>query len=467
MKKTLIALAIAGLSFNAAATVTIGDSTTVKSYASEIAMPATLTNAGTALDVKTPIAFSATKDVKRYVRFDLTNAEFATAITSDKLTTDATYIPDPVDAPAVTAQVDLRASVSVGGGAGSKFVVIEINPIATLENTANLTLALNKVKALSGEGSINYRLYETGVDANAGNDKILAQKEGKLFTSKSALTVAVVKGADRKIDVTQESKFFTDDDQKNVKATNVGTLTVKADGDVLDANSTTMTMAKLVKTSAVVVTGNFSAGKKDANKKLDKSAVAFGAKVAADEITATKAQFNFNPAADVVASVLKFTVDGETAIEAQDMTIKFAPVAQDGYTVSTLDLGVIGTLAKNGSSAIANLVLAPDTSYTNLVRISNTSGIAGKFFITAIADDGKNVTFALSDVAGQPASLDAGASTKQMKVADIYAAAQAKGLVLTGDKKLRLKVEGEVGSLSLQNYTVSKDGNALNTMNAF
>ncbi|HHQ4740318.1 TPA: hypothetical protein ACSP22_001527 [Aeromonas veronii] len=466
MKKTLIALAIAGLSFNAAATVTIGDSTTVKSYASEIAMPATLTNAGTALDVKTPIAFSATKDVKRYVRFDLTNAEFATAITSDKLTTDATYIPDPA-APAVTAPVDLRASVSVGGGAGSKFVVIEINPIATLENTANLTLALNKVKALSGEGSINYRLYETGVDANAGNDKILAQKEGKLFTSKSALTVAVVKGADRKIDVTQESKFFTDDALKTIKATDVGTLTVKADGDVLDANSTNMTMAKLVKTSAVVVTGDFSAGKKDADKKLDKSAVAFGAKVAADEITATKAQFNFDPAADVVASVLKFTVDGETAIEAQDMTIKFVPVAQDGYTVSTLDLGVIGTLAKNGSSAIANLVLAPDTSYTNLVRISNTSGIAGKFFITAIADDGKNVTFPLSDVAGQPASLDAGASTKQMKVADIYAAAQAKGLALTGDKKLRLKVEGEVASLSLQNYTVSKDGNALNTMNAF
>lgn len=466
MKKTLIALAIAGLSFNAAATVTIGDSTTVKSYASEIAMPATLTNAGTALDVKTPIAFSATKDVKRYVRFDLTNAEFATAITSDKLTTDATYVPDPA-APGVTAPVDLRASVSVGGGVGSKFIVIEINPIATLENTANLTLALNKVKALSGEGSINYRLYETGVDANAGNDKILAQKEGKLFTSKSALTVAVVKGADRKIDVTQESKFFTDDALKTIKATDVGTLTVKADGDVLDANSTNMTMVKLVKTSAVVVTGDFSAGKKDADKKLDKSAVAFGAKVAADEITATKAQFNFAPAADVVASVLKFTVDGETAIEAQDMTIKFIPVAQDGYTVSTLDLGVIGTLAKNGSSAIANLVLAPDTSYTNLVRISNTSGIAGKFFITAIADDGKNVTFPLSDVAGQPASLDAGASTQQMKVADIYAAAQAKGLALTGDKKLRLKVEGEVASLSLQNYTVSKDGNALNTMNQF
>lgn len=463
MKKTLIALAVAGLSFNAAATVTIGDSTTVKSYASEIAMPATLTNAGKALDVKTPIAFSATKDVKRYVRFDLTNAEFATAITSDKLTTDATYDPGSGAVP-----VDLRASVSVGGGVGSKFVVIEINPIATLENTANLTLALNKVKALSGEASVNYRLYETGVDANAGNDKILAQKEGKLFTSKSALTVAVVKGADRKIDVTQESKFFTDDADKNIKATHVGTLTVKADGDVLDANSTNMTMAKLVKTSAVVVTGDFSAGKKDADKKLDKSAVAFGAKkVAADEITATKAQFNFDPAADVVASVLKFTVDGETAIEAQDMTVKFVPVAQDGYTVSTLDLGVIGTLAKNGSSAIANLVLAPDTSYTNLVRISNTSGIAGKFFITAIADDGKNVTFALSDVAGQPASLAAGASTQQMKVADIYAAAQAKGLALTGDKKLRLKVEGEVGSLSLQNYTVSKDGNALNTMNAF
>ena len=132
-----------------------------------------------------------------------------------------------------------------------------------------------------------------------------------------------------------------------------------------------------------------------------------------------------------------------------------------------MNLGEIGVLNKNGSTKEANLVLAPDTSYTNLVRISNTSNIAGKFFVTAYSDDGKSVSFPLSDVAGQPATLDAGASTKQMKVADIYAAAEAKGLALTGDKKLRLKVEGEVASLSLQNYTVSKDGNALNTMNAF
>ena len=151
------------------------------------------------------------------------------------------------------------------------------------------------------------------------------------------------------------------------------------------------------------------------------------------------------------------------------MTVKFVPVAKDGYNLNTKDLGVLGTLAKNGATAEANLLLAHDTSYTNLVRITNTTGIKGDLFITVIADDGKSVTFPLSDVAGQPAALAAGASTEQMNVSAIYDAAAAKGFVATGQKKMRLKVEGEVGAngLSLQVYTVSKDGNALNTMNAF
>lgn len=458
MKKTLIALAVAGLSFNAAA-VDLSDAASVPaSYASEITLPAVLADSvAKDLDVTFKLGFSATAGVKRYVRVDLTNAAFETPVVKGDL--DLTV----ADALSLDPATN---SVSVGGVKGDKYVVIEISPLKNLANDTKLTLALAKVKALGGDATVQYRLYETGVDAAAGSANTLAAKSGKLFGFKSGVTAKVtVKGADDNIDVTQESKYFNGGVAD--AATNVGTVSVAATAAVLAQDGTAVTLAKLVDTAKLEVVGDFSAGLKDADGKLVAGATAFAGIAAVDTtVAATKAEFKFDPSADYVGA-LTFTVDGKTAIEAQDMTVKFVPVAKSGYTLSAADLGVIGTLAKNGSSSIANLVLAPDTSYTNLVRISNTSGIAGKFFITAIADDGKNVTFALSDVAGQPASLAAGASTQQMKVADIYAAAEAKGLVLTGDKKLRLKVEGEVGSLSLQNYTVSKDGNALNTMNAF
>ncbi|HAT1545885.1 hypothetical protein [Aeromonas hydrophila] len=454
MKKTLIALAVAGLSFNAAA-VDLKDGSSVATYASEITLPAVLLDdAGTTLDVDFPLGFSATAGVKRYVRFDLTNAVFQTAVAK----TDLTAVTTPA------SLVPANNSVSVGGAAGDKFVVIEITPAAAIANTETMKLALADIKVLGGDATVQYRLYETGVDAAAGSANTLASKSGTLVALKSGLTAKVtVKGAADKIDVTQESKFFN----AGVADVNtaVGTVSIAATPGVLAKDGTAVTLAKLVNTAKLEVAGDFSAGLKDVDGKLLPGAAAFSGVVGAATVTATKAEFPFT-AADT-GGVLTFTVDGKTAIEAHDMTVKFVPVAQADYTLSALDMGVIGSLTKNGSSATANLVLAPDTSYTNLVRISNTSGIAGKFFITAIADDGKSVTFALSDVAGQPASLAAGASTQQMKVADIYAAAQAKGLALTGDKKLRLKVEGEVGTLSLQNYTVSKDGNALNTMNAF
>ncbi|TNJ03321.1 hypothetical protein CF117_12785 [Aeromonas veronii] len=458
MKKTLIALAVAGLSFNAAA-VDLSDAASVPaSYASEITLPAVLTDSvAKDLDVTFKLGFSATAGVKRYVRVDLTNAVFETAVAKADLDLTA---PVPADLDPTTN------SVSVGGAKGDSYVVIEISPLKNLANDTKLTLALADINAKGGDATVQYRLYETGVDAAAGSANTLASKSGKLFGFKSGVTAKVTtKGADNKIDVTQESKFFNG--AAADAAANIGAISVAATAAVLAKDGTAVTLAKLIDTAKLEVAGDFSAGLKDADGKLVAGATEFAGIAGADTtIAASKAEFKFNPAADY-AGALTFTVDGKTAIEAQDMTVKFVPVAKSGYTVSAVDMGVIGSLTKNGSSAIANLVLAPDTSYTNLVRISNTSGIAGKFFITAIADDGKNVTFALSDVAGQPASLAAGASTQQMKVADIYAAAQAKGLALTGDKKLRLKVEGEVGSLSLQNYTVSKDGNALNTMNAF
>ena len=74
-------------------------------------------------------------------------------------------------------------------------------------------------------------------------------------------------------------------------------------------------------------------------------------------------------------------------------------------------------------------------------------------------------------MAGQQASLE-GQASAQMDINDIYAAAQAAdtSFAAEGRNKLRLVVDGEFASgngqgegISVQSYTVSKDGNSFAT----
>ncbi|QWL79164.1 hypothetical protein HQ395_10520 [Aeromonas hydrophila] len=459
MKKTLIALAVAGLSFNAAAVVDFdAASPAVPKFASEIKFDATngtaLVNNGNILDVKTKVGFSISQNNQRYVRFDITGAEFGAngvlAISADH--------PD---------------FVSTVSSSGKTFVIFEIkDPKAAIAADAVLTYPLSIAVKAGSTVNLTYKLFETAVAA-VNNDpaQALYSKSGAVATFTPALLAKKVDTTPTKIDVTLESKKFVGGGLTNV----VGKVAVGAATGVLWSTGAQTVMGDLVAAgSKLEITADLSAGKKQAADatKVDVTALKLGA-APATSIDATKATFALAAALgdvnlDPVTTVdVTFEADGKTAMNETTYAAKYLVTAPATATTGDVTIGNLSTVTKNGSTEEANLVLAPDTSYTNLVRISNTSTIAGKFFITVIADDGKSATFPLSDVAGQPASLDAGASTKQMKVADIYAAAEAKGLVLTGDKKLRLKVEGEVGSLSLQNYTVSKDGNALNTMNAF
>ncbi|HDO1340854.1 TPA: hypothetical protein P2Q90_004589 [Aeromonas veronii] len=459
MKKTLIALAVAGLSFNAAA-VNLNTGVGTAKFATEIKVDATAgttlgTAAGTVINAVNELGFSTSNANKRYIRYDLTGATFNGVIPGDFALTDGTF---------VISQV----------GANKDFIIVEVNAGADIPANASLTFKTDGRLVVKGKAgvTISYRLFETALDAVANDPtKTLAKAEGQLLTFSPAILAKVEKkGSADKIDVTESSmKFITDADAKTTD-TVLGQVSITADVNTRLVNGTAVANTRdILDASKLVVNGDFSAGAVDVDNKLVLATIQLNG-VNATKVESTKAEIAVAAggiAAAAPAGNISYFVGGKAPIAPQSVTATFVPTVKAGFELADVNLGEIGVLNKNGSTKEANLVLAPDTSYTNLVRISNTSNIAGKFFVTAYSDDGKSVSFPLSDVAGQPATLDAGASTKQMKVADIYAAAQAKGLALTGDKKLRLKVEGEVASLSLQNYTVSKDGNALNTMNAF
>ncbi len=470
MKKTLLALAVSALSVNAFAVDLNATASDAVNYASEIRMPAVLTDTvANNLDVSVQLGFSATAGVKRYVRFDLTNAQFETPVVAADLTTTAIKTPAVVDDPATGVDetaaavlVALTPSVAVGGTKGSNFVVIEITPEIGLANNAVLNLALAKIKATGGDASVQYRLYETGVDASKPTENVLAAKSGKLFGLKSALDAKVTtKGAAQKIDVTQESKFFFVDGgvTKADTANEIGNLTVGVNGDVFSTAGTAVTLATLLESAKIEVAGDFSAGLKDADGKLVAGAATLSG-TTAPAVAADKATYTVNLAAAPTKAAFTLNVDGKTALATQTFTAKLVPVANTAYAVNTVDLGVLGELQKNGSSESLNLALKPGGAYQNYVRISNTSNLEGKFFITVISDEGKTATINLSDVAGQPATLAPRASTTQMTIQQIFNAAAAKGLALSGEGKLRLVVEGEVPSLSAQMYTTSKDGNS-------
>lgn len=460
MKKTLIALAVAGLSFNAAA-VNLNTGANSAKFASEIKVDTTAgttfgtATTGTALNAVNELGFSISNTNKRYIRYDLTGATFDGVVPADFVLTDGTF---------VISQV----------GANKDFIIVEVNAGKNLAADSTLIFKTDGRLVLKGKNAvaISYRLFETALDAVANDpSKALAKASGQLMTFTPAIIAKVEKkGSADKIDVTTSSMKFVGDSKAQSLSTVLGQVSITADTNALLVDGGKVTKTEdILDASKLVVNGDFSAGALDTNGKLELATIALN-NVSATKVEASKAELAVAKTGILAAKGnISYTVGGKVAIAPQSVTATFVPTVVDAnkFELSNIDLGEIGVLNKNGSTQEANLVLAPDTSYTNLVRISNTSGITGKFFVTVFADDGKSASFPLSAVAGQPAELAAGASTQQMKVADIYAAAEAKGLALTGDKKLRLKVEGEVGSLSLQNYTVSKDGNALNTMNQF
>ena len=472
MKKTLIALAIAGVSFNAAA-VNLDTDADVAKFASEIKVdgsagtPLGTVTGNDALKVSNKLGFAITNTNKRYIRYDVVGGTLFNVAKGDfKFESFWTNAQPPVEDP-VTATFAISQV-----GPKNEFVIVEVN--ATEDIPANAVVmfdADNRVKVTSKSGvTISYRLFETALDAVANDpSKALHKENGQLLSFAPAILAKVAKkGATDKVDVKEASKKFISANGNTLTATTLGEVSVIADTSVRLATGTNVTATNnILSGGKLIVNGSFSAGAvTDGKLGLDtvKLNNVNAAKVEAGKAELTVADTGI-PANN---GKVDYAVAGKTAIDAPvTYTATFVPTVKDGFELGDIPLNVIGELVKNGDSKEANLVLAPDTSYNNLVRISNTSSAAGKFFITVTADDGTSKTFPLSAVAGQPAELAAGASTKQMKVADIYAAAAAEGLTVTGEKKLRLKVEGEVSSLSLQNYTISKDGNALSTMNAF
>lgn len=435
MKKTLLALAVAALSANAFA-IDLDDKTDKPdTFASEIVVKSTGTAIGqNNLTVTADAGFAVTDG---FVRFDLSNG--ATFAGNPTLTVDGTPV-----------------TTIVSGGDGKSFVIFSsIN--ADAAHSIELTTATGEGKGITVINKeavgVTFGVYETASNA-ATQTTALNSKSGTLLNFDAALTVKAEQGDEiGKIAIGEEGKNFLafTKEASSDTASKILKLTLAANDEYLGIRGAALNVnaSDIVGSYNWTLNGNFGAAD---SVEID----ATTAVLADDKLSATLD----NKSGDVI-----YTVDGLTVIPESLFSATFTPEAAAGYAVSAKTFSNVASLQRDGDSDSADLVLNPNGAYSNYVRISNTSSVAGKFFLEVTNDAGESVTIALNEVEGQPESLAAGASTTQMTIQQIYAAAEAKGLSLAGQGKLRLKASGQVsqGGVSLQTYTVSKDGNSFAT----
>lgn len=434
MKKTLLALAVAALSANAFA-VNLDNNTGIQSYAQEISVAA----AGTKLDLVTATVkagFALATD--GYVRFNLANGAKFAAGSTPALVGTAT------GGGAAASTYTISA-----GGAGQDFVIFRTDGNG-IEIDDSLELRASVAVVNKSAVGVTYNLYETAANAVAQSGA-LSTRSGTLLNFRSALDVTAVSavGTARIDAISKESKEF--DNGNTAVQVDLTDLNADVDTTVLLANGTNIAaLANIASAHSWTLNGNFSAA-------VAATGLADGAgnfTIAADKQSATRA------GAD---GLVTYTVTGADEIAETTVSAVFSATPVAGYTIPSITIANAAVLSKNGNTADVDLALNPNGRFSNFVRISNKDTIPGAFSLRVIADDGQSVSFPLSAVEGQSSTLAAGASTTQMTIQQIFDAAQAAGLALSGEGKLRLQVTGQVNALDVQTYTVATDGTTFST----
>lgn len=471
MQKTIIALAVAGLSFNAAAVDFTVSPIAPAKYASEIVLPGLVKSAGNhnvsvALGAEI-VAGGASSADKRYVRFDFGNAELATTLNDTSLSVPASAVGTP-SIPAV--------KLVAGGTAGLAYAVFSVaNDAAVGQNAiaadTKAVLATGDLFVKADNVTVSYKLYSDVTSATTGSDVpaqfASASKSGALIEFTKGLEVtAAAAGTKKDIDVTEASKLFVDTTAAAKKTNSFAAVTVKPVASVFDKEGVAVTVPNLLSTAQLVVNGDFSAGVKKADGTLDfaQALTVAGATANAANSTPTAVAFDITPVAALTAAAVTFNVDGETELFNQQVAAEFKPTAAAGYAVDAVSLN-LGEIKRNAQEADVKLALNSNSSFNQFVRVINNSGVdKGVVKFTLKDDAGVTSTIDLSAIAGFEGTIAKGGALKPINVKDLFAAAKAKNAELSDKGMLRISVYGEVGAtMEVQSYVVGADGSAFGT----
>lgn len=440
MKKSLIALAVAGLSFNAAAVdLSAANQAAIdasaQNYASEIIVSPTATLKAVSIQnaVATAEKVNATPaetaDKTFFARVDVAGAKIA-GITLGQVIGGWTVI--NVQDNSIVAKTTAAATYTAAAGAVPAHFVMP----------AALTFTADAVVADKAGATVKVRVFNdqnNAVSGQAGFDVVANAKSGKLFGFTQGFKVGITLPATpAKIAVEKDALEFNSGASATLFTVNSDVVAPAT--TVLDITGSAITNATLL--GKWEVKGPFLVGS------TVNGGAALTAETAAKAVTVT--------ANNAVTYALP--AKNNTPITEGVFTATYTPDATQANIYALTKQDFTFDLTKNGSSADQDLVFSADSSYKTFVRVSNLGGQAGKISFTVYGDDGSSATFPLSAVAGQEtATLNAQASTSQIALKDLHAAAVAAGLAEKAGK-LRIVASGDVSKLSLQTYVLSTDG---------
>ncbi|MFQ1683165.1 hypothetical protein ACK38W_01795 [Aeromonas veronii] len=435
MKKSLIALAVAGLSFNAMAyDFDAGKpEDTISKYPKELNVAANTVVAAVAAEtVSTKAGVALTTP---YVRFDLTNATFA-------------------DVPTM-AGWSLTA-----GGKDQSFVVF--NKAAGNDVNDPVVLSADKGLKLAAQGDVGvtYGIYETASGA-INKTGVLLTKTGTVLKFVDSLTVSAAPATTAKlIDLAAPSNGQKFEGAAPLKS-DLTSVSVALNAGLKTLDGSPAAEDDLITSAKWVLTGDFSAVAAAADSVSGATIGNFA--INTDKTKATSAAIaaaDFAKLSDTVA----YTVLGTKAINGGVYSAELQITAANGYTFGAYKFDKAAELKKNGSSTEIDLALNPVGAYDNYVRVTNKGTAAGAVTFNVINDAGVTKQATLASVLGaDKGSLAAGASTTQIHIKDI---AEKAGFADV-DGKLRLVIDttipknGGDDMVAAQSYAANKTNGVL------
>ncbi|WP_144822300.1 hypothetical protein [Marinobacter piscensis] len=473
-KKILLSSAIAaamGVSGTASA-VNLDTNAELKSYAQEIDVTAAglvlKSGTGGVLEAKTELGFSISQGQSKYVRIDISNAEFEAAPRASDLT--LTDLVSETDYTVGVSQVD------------TDFVIYEIQ--AAVEVDFDQEIVFEPANGVTTEnyngGQLRYRLFDSG-PAAIKEDTALQYKDitSTWFDFAPGVVAECNVGTPDRIDVVDPERWLNN----NISTEIVAGVVFDVDTAVHLADGTAVAATDYFNGNDVVVTvdGSLEAFADDGNGAPN---IAIGG-TAASSVAAEFDSATFTGLADdAVVDDLTVTNDGTTEMVPTSFTVSVPEASGDVFSVGNVSASC-GSILYSGSTDRLDFALTPDGAFKQYARITNPSGTPGAVTVTVINDAGQTVTFGIDQLDGIPAVLEARGSTRLIDINELYSAAQlensnfglTEGRGLTNRNKLRVEVRGEFGDdavdantatltdrradgIYIQGVTVSRDNNS-------
>ncbi|HHP5491165.1 TPA: hypothetical protein ACSCYS_001514 [Aeromonas veronii] len=447
MKKTLIALAVAGLSFNAMAidfTQAKPEDTTSK-YPKELAITAGTVLADTTAE--TVIVKAGVSLTTPYVRFELANAKF------EEVPTLATSENNP--GPATVAWV------LTAGGKGENYAVF--NKKLVTGGTANsnigevLTLSADDGLKLDAAGKVDvtYSIHETAAGAINKTGALLTKSGTQLDFVDSLVVSAKPATGVKEIDLSpataaDKGKVFTVGGTTKLDSPFIA-LSVDKVADLKKQDGSPAALTDLIVSGTWTLTGDFSARSNT------------GVSGAAFVTTDSKAVLSAVAPAVLTANTV-YNVAGTKLINGGVYGAELTVVPANGYVFSSFKTANAVEIKKNGSSTEIDLALNPVGAYDNFIRVTNKGSAAGEVTFNVINDKGEVKQTTLASVLGADKGLlAAGASTTQINIKDI---ADKAGFAAV-DGKLRLVIDTTIpraasqDMVAAQSYAANKTNGVL------